>query len=172
MENVSEKLILSWSSYLILYKKAKGGLILYRGYVFLGDIPDFYHAYYINFINWSIQNGELFYQGEKIEPENVHIHYHTGDTIFDANFFIENPDYYNHYFSSPSNKIYLSIKEQLTPNRISILNFVGKCSMLSKLSVRERTEKFMDPRFSDSRRQVYGENQDHAMLTGILIHNL
>jgi len=172
MDNGNENLVLSWSSYLILYKNPKGGLILYKAYIFLGDIPNYYHAYYINFINWSFQNNQLSYMGLKIDPNNVHIHYHPGDTIYETNFFTENPSYYNHYFSSPSNKIYLSIKDQLVSEKVSVFDFTDACPMLSKISIKERTEKFVDPRFSNHRHQIYGENQDHAMLTGLVIHNL
>lgn len=176
IDETKEKFVLSWSSYLVFFKNPKGGLILDRAYIFLGDIPMYFQAYYINFVNWRIVGNELYYcprgTDMKVDPEHVHIHFHPGDSIFDSNFFKENPAYFKHFFSSPNNKIYLSIKNQLTYDKISVFNFMDTCPMLSKISIKERCEKFVDPRFSILRHQIYGEQLDHALYTGLLLQNL
>lgn len=173
---------LSWSSYMILFKNPKGGLVLDKAYIFLGDIPEHFHAYYINFMNWSVSEDKLIYTGQiydkikkkmetmvEIDSLQVHLHIHVGDTPFETNYFTDNPTYFLHYFSNSDNKIYAAIKDQLTPSKVEILNFTDSCSMRSILTLRERAERVCDPRFFDYKHQIYGDNLDHVMFTGINI---
>ena len=159
---------ISWTSILILYKDDKNKLRLEKGYIFIGDISDNIHGYYTNFVNWNTINNKLIYNNIAVDPYQVHLHVHVGDTIFETDYFKDNPTFYSHYFSSPGNKIYKAIKEEIQPNKIKIINFTDN-RLYSKLSLKERLDRFHDPRFFTSKRQIYGESMDHLMYTGLNI---
>lgn len=167
-----DKNILSWTSFIILFKHPKGTLVLDTAYIFIGDIPDNIHAYYINFMNWSVNNNQLIYKPSKdvkkiiVNPENIHLHIHVGDTPFDSSYFTDNPIYFLHFFSSPQNKTYKAIKEQLISSKIKIYNINNR---ISQLNLRDRSEKILDPRFSTHKHQIYGEHLDHVVFTGLNI---
>lgn len=171
LTNMANKL--SWSSFLVLYKHPKLGLLVDKAYIFLGDIPEHFHSYFINFINWGITSDKdatdhnvLLYNNTEIDPMNVHLHIHVGDSPYDTEHFLAHPTYYRHYFSDPKNKIYKAISGSFKASRVFVCN-TGDYPPLSNKSLHERAEKFIDPRFFNFRRQVYGKNMDHVMFTGL-----
>jgi len=179
--DTTEKPKISWMSMMIIFKNPKGGLVLDKAYIFIGDIPEHFHAYYINFMNWSVIGDSLIYNGEiydkvkkvmttmiEIDPLKVHLHCRVGDTIFDPDYFTENPSYYFHYFSNPKNKIYTAIHQQLTQDKVEVFDFTQTCPPLSKMSVQDRAARIYDPRFFTFHHQIYGKRMDHVMFSGLM----
>ena len=162
---------ISWTSVLLLYKDHKNKLLLAQGYVFVGNVPPNIHAYYTNFVNWITMNGQLLYNGNIINPREIYLHFHVGDTMFGYDYFEESPTFYSHYFSSPTNKIYKAIREEIIPDKIKIINLTDN-GLYSKLSLKERCDRIHDPRFFSAKRQIYGEKMDHLMYTGLDISKL
>ena len=136
---------LSWLSVLILYKDQKKGFILHKACIFIGNIPEHYYAYFLDFPS----NSEIY------------LHIHIGDTIFDVNYFTDNPLYYRHYVSNLRNKIWKLVNNSLE-NKVRIINLTESFGPLSKIS--DRIKKIIHPRFSN--KQIYGTNMDHVLFSG------
>lgn len=127
-------------------------------------------------MNWTVINDDLIYNliNDKniIDPLEVHLHCRVGDTHFDVDYFINNPTYYNHYFSSPNSKIYKAIKSQLVPEKVEVFDLTTMFPPLSKLSIKARSERINDPRFFTFKHQIYGQKMDHVMFSGIMCYML
>ena len=136
---------LSWLSVLVLVRLPGKNLVLEQAYIFVGNIPEHYYAYYLNL------------------PINSSIHIHVGDTNFDLKYFLENPLYYRHYVSNPRNKIWKIISHQLSVEKVKIINLIEKYGPFSKICISERTKKILHPLFT--RFEIYGRNMDHVMLS-------
>ena len=172
---------ISWLSVLVLFKAPELGLVLDTGYIFIGDIPDHKHAYYINFINWTVQgtklkyNQNLFNKRNKkisslIHPKNIHLHCKSGNIAYSVEDFLKDPTHYYHFFPSEGNKIYRSIQVQMVPEKIKIIDFTNKYPPLSKKSPKDRVKNLQDDRFL--KYQIYGNNMDHKLFSGINIKYL
>ncbi len=136
---------LSWLSVLVLSKLPGKNSVLEQAYIFIGNIPEHYYAYYLNL------------------SVNSYLHMHVGDTAFDLNYFLDNPLYYCHYVSNPRNKIWKLISPTLSVDKVKIINLIEKYGPFSKLSPTERAKKIFHPLFS--RFEIYGINMDHVMLS-------
>lgn len=140
---------LSWLSVLVLYKDPKNGFILYKAYIFIGNIPDHYYGYFLDFPSNYTPCPEIY------------LHIHIGDTIFDINYFTDNPAYYRHYVSNPRNKIWKIVNDNLD-NKVKIINYSDK-DPLFKIPISDRAKKIIHPRFNN--KQVYGTNMDHVLFS-------
>ena len=136
---------LSWLSVLVLIKLPGKNLILDQAYIFIGNIPEHYYAYYFNL------------------PANSSLHLHVGDTNFDLDYFFDNPLYYRHYVSNPRNKIWKLISPDLTADKVKIINLIEKYGPSSKVSPTERAKKILHPLLPCF--EIYGRNMDHVMLS-------
>jgi hypothetical protein len=182
-DNCDLKPRLSWTSYILFFVSPYGDIILDQAYIFIGNVPNYYVGYYINFINWIKINNRTVYTREipipknnnkkhvdnyiEIDPDDIHLHIRVGNTPFDKEYFIDNPTYYLHFFSKPSH-LYKSIKNQLTPDKIKIIDISEDFGPIDDKTIRERAESIDDPRFKNYKHQIYGSDMSNIMFTGII----
>lgn len=124
-----------WISALIVFSDG-GEIVLDKGYLFLGDLPIYYLGYYCNFTNFSVIEGKLYYfykNGvvKQIDPAKVHLHIKFGQSPFEIS--LENINYWNLFFSSVKNKIYISISNDLNEKNITMIDISGKFSSKNRL---------------------------------------
>ena len=154
-----------WTSCLLLFYDRKK-LVLDSGFVILGDLPPHFFSYYCNFSNFIVRDNTLYYLykdgiTKKIDPSKVHLHIKKGETIFDID--LKNCNYWNLFFSSPTNKIYKSISSSLTLEKIRLIDVRGKY----KIKKAEKISKIEHPLFE--RKQIYGEKMEQGIFSKINI---
>ena len=105
-----------WISGLIMFVD-DNKMILDRGFI-TENISDY--SFYCQFNNFTLINGELHYMFpdsfKKIDSNKVYLHLRIGKSPFEIP--IENPTYWNLFFTNPNNKIYKNI--ELVKNKIKI----------------------------------------------------
>ena len=148
-----------WVSILIIFKDG-GNLVLDKGYVFLGDIPNDYLGYYCNLTNFCIIDSNLYYFYKtgvlkQIDPKSVLIHVKFGQAPFEIS--KENIKYWNLFFSSMKNPIYKSIKNYLNEDKIHMLN------LFHSTKKRLKSSNSKHPLFS--KKQIYGEKMDQVIFS-------
>lgn len=159
----TEPKLYHWISVLILFNQ-DNKITLDKGYVFLGNMPIHSIGNYINFTNFNIIDGALYYMHnngttKSVDPTKVYLHFKFGSTPFQ--FSSENKDYWNLFFSSLDNKIYNSIVSDLTSKRIRMMKLKDGISHKKSLS----PANVSHPLFSS--KQVYGLQMDQVILSGI-----
>ena len=82
-------------------------------------------------------------------------------------YFMDNPDYYLHYFSDEESRLYKVIKDQLITVPIKIIDMSEKYGSLSKDTVKERVKQIHDYRFNPTKHKIYGDNMDQVMFSEI-----
>lgn len=111
-----EKAEYKWIGGLIFFMD-DGKMVLDRGFVITGDVDEY--AFYTNFRNFTLINNDLHYMYpdsiKKINKIYLHLKYGTSPYPVPLN----NPTYWNLFFSSPNNKIYKSMS--LDEKRIKIM---------------------------------------------------
>lgn len=185
MLNKKENNLLSWQSYILLFKNPRGKLIIDKIYIFIGNVPNNYYSYYINFTNWTIneninenknienENSEnksklYVYNNKNINPDDIHLHIKIGNTKFDKDYFIKNPDFYLHFFPSSKGKIYKRIKSQITKDKIKIIDLTEKFGFFNKTSPKKIAKNLQNPLFKKYKHQIYGKNLNHVIFSGLV----
>lgn len=153
---------LRWVSVLILFSDGER-MVLDKGYVFVGDVPISGIGNYINFTNFNIIGGHIFYMSKNgttkyLDPDKIHLHFKFGHSPFTWS--EDDRAYWNLFFSSTESKIYKSIENYLDKEHITMIK-------LSPLPSKKRltAENLNHPLFSS--KQIYGVNMDQVILSGI-----
>lgn len=112
-----------WVSVLILFVD-NGKTVLDKGYIFLGDIS-INSLFHIQFTNFNIIENNILYMykngsSKYIESKKIYLHFKFGQSSFPIS--EQNINYWNNFFSSPTNKIYNSISNDLNIKHIKLVN--------------------------------------------------
>jgi len=129
-----EKVGYNWIGGLIFFID-DGKMVLDRGFIITGDIDEY--SFYANFRNFTLINNDLHY----LYPDSikkitkVYFHLKVGNSPYPIS--LNNPTYWNYFFSSPNNKIYNSLT--LDEKKIKIINnsenFEKKCKIKSIMDI-------------------------------------
>ncbi len=170
----------SWVSCIIFFKTPYNQYVVDQTCILVGNIPNNYHAFLTNFTNWLVHGNQLFYRGEiydqrkkknvtmmEIDPSNVHVHFKVGDAKSNMDYFYNNPSHFSYYFSGPKAKLYKLLSKELKNINIKVIDLTGKFGPLCSDILKERSEKIIDPRFLNVKHQIYGQEMQHIMYSGI-----
>ena len=154
--------IYRWVSILILFVD-DGRTVLHKGYIFLGDIS-VSQLSYINFANFNVIGNDTFYMNKNgttkyIDSTKIYLHVKFGHGPFAVA--EENINYWNVYFSSPTNKIYKSISNDLNKERVKLINMTNHIPSKKRLTA----TNISHPLFSY--KQIYGLQMDQVILSDI-----
>ena len=152
-----------WVSVLILFNDGNK-IVLDKGYVFLGDIPLNHICNYINFTNFNLIGGHIFYMSKNgttkyIDPNKIHLHFKFGQSPFSWS--EDNRAHWNLFFSSIDSKIYKSIESDLDKEHITMIKLTESVSSKKRLTPSNLTH----PLFSS--KQIYGITMDQVILSGV-----
>lgn len=169
---------ISYMSCLLFFKTPFKTFVLDQAYILIGNIPNNYHSYFVNFSNWENFGDNLIYKNPiynpktnqyahniEINPHEIYMHIKFGDISCKKEYLFENPNYYEYFFSNPKSKLYKLIKHQL--NNIKIYDFTKEYGKTDKHALKQRSEKVTDPRFYKYKHQIYGKDMEHVMFIGI-----
>lgn len=104
-----------WTSGMLVFHDGEK-LCLDYSFIIIGNIPEHYFSYYVNFNNWAVVDGKLFYVGKyqeqpvEVHPENVYLYIKVGSTPLNKDDILNNPKYWQYYVSHPDDKIFNMIK--------------------------------------------------------------
>lgn len=150
-----------WVSVLIIFSD-ENQTILDKGFIFPGEIPRHYFAYFCNFSNFTVIEQKLYYFysngiAKQIDPNKVFLHIKFGNAPYNV---FDKTDMWNLFFSSSNSKIYGSIKDSLK-DKVKLLNVENVTSN------RLKVDNINHPLFKT--KQIYGTSMDQVILSGLNI---